>query len=315
MKKRFLFLTLFSIAIIVSYSQNKFTDTSAPVVAYWKKGEKKKLSFKRIVEKGKANERKIDSSEYSAVVEVLEELKDGYTIKWEYDRVASNESLNLLFSEYPHLSRPLSIVYKTDELGTFKEAINLAEIQSYVRETLEFLETLINTDKTAKNNNHVREVINQFEATLTGRTGIESILMKEIQYFHTFFGAEYSLNKKASGNIELPNAFGGEPFKARIEVDLREINRKESSFTLEMQQFVDREQSKKVIIEIMKKIMPANIYSDAKSLEKEIENFAIEDVCIQKINAGNCWVNSMSYNRKVTAGDHRRLETISLTVK
>ena len=280
-----------------------------------RKGDKKKLNFKKIIEKGSVNERKIDSSEYSAAIEVLEELKDGYTIKWEYDRGASNESLNLVFREFPHLSRPLSIVYKTDELGMFKETINLGEIQSYVRETLELLETLLNTNKSVKNINNVKEVINQFKSALTGRTGIENVLLKEIQFFHTFFGGEYSLNKNASGNIELPNAFGGEPFKARIEVDLREINRKENSFTLEMQQFVDRDQSKRVIIEIMKKIMPTDVYSNAKSLEKEIENFAIEDVCIQKINAGNCWVNSMSYNRKVTAGEHRRLETINLTVK
>ena len=82
-----------------------------------------------------------------------------------------------------------------------------------------------------------------------------------------------------------------------------------------MHQFVDREQSKKIIVDIMKKIMPPDVVSDAKTLEKEIENFDMEDVCTQKIHAGSCWLDWMSYKRIVTAGNLSRLETLSLTVR
>lgn len=316
MKKGCLLLCLFFACIITSYSQNILSDSAAQVVAYWKKGDKKKLNFKKVIEKNNPGERKkIDSTQYSVVAEVLEEFKDGYILKWQYDHASPNETFNLLFKDYPQLSKPLIIIYRTDELGAFKEVINLPEIQAYVSETLQLLQKIIESDKSVKNASQVKEAINQFRPALTGRAGIETVMMKEIQFFHTFFGAQYSLNKKASANIELPNAFGGDPFKARIEVDLKEINKKQNSFTLEMRQFADRDQSKKIIIEILKKVLPAEKFSDSKLLEKEIQDFAIEDVCVQQVNAESCWVNWMSYKRNVTAGAHRRIETIDLTVR
>ena len=140
MKNLFLLIAILPFSSIFSYSQNILSDSSAQVVAYWKKGEKKRLNFKKVVEKNNAGGRKIDSTEYNVIAEILEEANDGYTIKWQYDRISSNEVFKLLLQDYPQLSKPLTIIYKTDELGTFKEAVNLKELQSYVHETLDFLE-------------------------------------------------------------------------------------------------------------------------------------------------------------------------------
>ncbi len=300
---------------LISNGQNKFNDTTAQIVAYWQKGDKKLLHFKKIKEKKDERESKIDSIEYSATIEILEETKDSYTIKWQYNRYAINEFVQQLFSDYKQLGKPLNIIYKTNETGGFQEVINLNEIEIYLEETFEFVETLLSRGKEIKNINDVKEAMKQLKTALSSRTGIENVILREIQFFHTFFGGEYSLNEKPAANIELPNTFGGDPFKARIQVELQEINKKENYFILEMQQFVDREQSKQIIIDIVRKLMPNNKTINAETLNKEIANFNVEDVCIQKINAQNCWVKSMSYKRKVSAGQFKNCESIELKVQ
>jgi hypothetical protein len=134
------------------------------------------------------------------------------------------------------IGKDMSVIYKTDEMGTFQEVLNWKEIRDYMKMAAD---TIREDYKDVPN---IDRLIKQLENIYSSREAIESAAIKDIQQFHSFHGAQYKLGEVLEGTVQTPNIYGSEPFDTRMTVYLDEINFEDNNYILRSSQEVNQEQ-------------------------------------------------------------------------
>jgi hypothetical protein len=285
LKKLYIILGL-QIWVMVGWTQNKVTDTSATVVAYWKKGEKAQLSFNQTKKQFEKNQLKTTNTLKSVIdVCILDSTEKGYKISWTYTKVtAKNEKENLFAQKISKLSEGLVVIYTTNELGAFKELINWRDVQKYVYKAADAIE------KEFKNTPYT-EPLKQVRKLYASKETIEQIVIKEVQLYHSVYGEEYILKNKLVGDAEQPNFLGGDPFPATITVEMTELRPKDDYCKIQLLQTLDQEKVTKIMNDWAKKIDPV------KSSKPVISNLVIEDVSEFEAQLSTGWITNAMYKR------------------
>ena len=196
-------------------AQNIATDTSVPVVAYWKKGEKKTFVITKTVEKSE-NGKVINKSAgtYGATLLVKDSAAEGYTMEWVYqyksDKVTAPDAQ---IKGYEELLNNLKVVYATDDVGSFKKLLNYDEIKIFIDKSIRLL-LASSADKEMN-----EQVTKQVKELFGSQQSVEQILLRDISLYHSLYGAEYNL-KKLEAETMLPNFLGGDPWPAILSVRL-----------------------------------------------------------------------------------------------
>lgn len=294
-----------ALSLSIAYGQNKVTDTSATVVGYWGKGDTKKLIVKQGKEKNVNGKSSKEGSAYEATMKVLDETEKSYTIEWTYRNISVDSDNPLMKSLYK-MAEGLKVIYKTDELGIFKELVNWEEMQSYLYKGLDKVEKEFGDNQAAK------AVVKQFKGIYSTRESIESTL-RDIQLYHTPYGAEYKLNEPITAETQLPNILGGDPFPARLEIQMTVLKPKENYCKIVTKQEIDKERASKIIFEFIKKMAEKS----GKPLPKdtEIPVITTNDISEHEIELAEGWVKRAYYKREMQSGQVKQIETYEITLK
>jgi hypothetical protein len=213
MKAPKLILTAFFATIVLNaFTQNQFTDTSATMVSYWKKGDEKRynIQFKETkVENGKKT---VDTSSYQVVLKVLDEKPDSYTIQWEYPGTVCTDARCIKTSGFQWLLPGVKIIYSTTETGAFKQLENYTEVKQHLDRYFNIIQQNIEKDTVKAG------IMGALFKMLSSREIIEQVVLKDIALLHKCYGVEYYSHNPQTSDIELPNFLGGEPFPALLSV-------------------------------------------------------------------------------------------------
>lgn len=301
-------LVLF-ILIVLSFKANSqiLNDSTAQFVAYWGLDETQTYRVNQ-------NSYKIKSSDtldrekisYDAELTIIDSTASGYTIKWTYKNF-DYQTDNKFTEKLMKIAGDMSVIYQTDELGVFQGVKNIDEIKRFMNRGLD---TLLVEFKNVPN---IVLLINQVRQTFSTKEAIEAATINEIHYFHAPFGSKLSLNLIYEGEKKLPNIYGGEPFDAKTQTDLVEMDTVNSTAMIRIITTVDSIQAKKATFAYMKQIAQAS-----KLPEPTIDN--VPEISIQSKFASNVhlptgWVIDAYDVKEVVSGNDKKVDEIQITLK
>jgi hypothetical protein len=235
MKNR-IFTIFLLVVSLTTYAQINMLDSTAQAITYWEKGEKQNytITTEKIKLKGSDTTSK-EMTTYDVEISVANVNDKYYTIEWAYKNIKTNSS-DPTIQKLMNMTKNMKVIFKTNELGTFTEVVNWKEIKDYIQKTTSALK------KEFKDVPEMDQVLKQIEATYSTREAIESASIKDIQQFHSFFGAKYKLGEVLNGNLKVPNIYGTEPFDCDFTVYLDEINEEDNNYILRSTQEINKEQ-------------------------------------------------------------------------
>lgn len=299
----YLVVYLFSSSVV--FGKSKTDDTTATVVSKWKKGDTKKLLVKQAKEKITDGKKVKEGSVFEVNMKVLDKAKDGYTIEWTY-HIIDIESDNPLMKSLYRMGEGLKVIYKTDELGVFKELVNWKEMKEFLYKGLD------RVGKEFKDNDAVKGILKQFKEMYSTRENIETTL-DDIQLYHTPYGGEYKLNEIITAETQLPNILGGDPFPARLEIEMTVFEPEKKYCKIVTRQELDKEKASKIIFEFLKKIAAQS----GKPIPKdtEIPVITIKDTSEHDIDLEGGWVKRAYFKRLMESGQVRQTDTYEIILK
>ena len=306
MNKRSAFL--FSLLFIATtvFSQNVITDTTATVVAYWKKGDKKTYTLKKIIEQDKrgGGTRK-DSASFKVTLQVLAETEKSYTIEWRYTTLSLPAITPDDIPGMEALCNNLRIVYTTDETGNFTAVNNLSEIQASMNKAFEIL------FKPGKLTPDAALMMKELKNILSNKESIEAIVLKEVQMFHSPYGAEFNI-KRQSAETALPNVLGGPPFPALISSQLKTMATDKKTFSVETTTSVDKKVATKITLDFLNEVGKKAGKTPIKA--SEFPEMKINDIYSFVIHTETGWINKGRTERLVDAAGSFKKEIVILSL-
>ena len=245
MKTKLLFFCFSLLISSISFSQNRFTDTSVTCIAFWKNKETRVYQIKHSKEKFDAlNLKSSWEGNFEAHVKIIDSTASGFTIEWVYKNFKVTGTPEYVLNSLSAIMEGLKIIYKADEAGMFTELINWEEVRDF---------SISNYEKALAKNTQTKEFIgalSQIKSIFQSKENTEALLIKEIQLFHTPYGIEYTKN----GNIietELPNITGGSPFPATINMKLDKLDLQNDLTIVTLNQTIDKDKASAITADLI----------------------------------------------------------------
>jgi hypothetical protein len=299
----FLFLSINSNAI----TQNIPTDKSVPVVAYWQKNDSKTLSITTTTKKTQAGKEPVFAKNTcEAQLKITDSTAEGYTIEWTY-KDAGNAVRNIPeLSGINSLFTNLKIIYKTDDVGMFKELVNYEEVKTFLYKAMDGLFNM------AKDTSGTAIVKKEFQKIFSSRESLEQLLLRDISLFHSAYGVEYSF-KPQIVETSLPNFIGGDPWPAQLSLKLSKLNAKENFAQVQITQEIDEAKAAAIITEYLAKLSA----SQGKELPKEEipSGIIIKDLTEFDIVLSSGWIKRAYMKRLAKVSDVEKLNTYEIIIK
>ena len=306
MKNSLLVLVFFMSTFVLSAQINKENST-VQTIAYWNLGEKQEYSITREQVKLKENDtisKKI--STYDVDITVVDSTATSYIVEWNYKNNKDQGNYELNEKE-----NGLKIRFKTDEMGTFQEVLNLNEVQNYVKKTFDKLKNSINNSS-----KETEPFFNNMKNMFTTKEILESVFLNDIQVFHSFYGGQYTLSEVVEDQIEIDNVFGGSPYLADITLVLEDIDFEEDSYVLKYYQTINPEQFKTVVEDVSEQL-GKGISSDEEKLD--FDKFGINgfenEVYIGSVIHDSGWILYTNYTKSIALENYTNIDSVIIEMK
>lgn len=303
--KKLILLILITIGL-QAHSQI-LNDSTVQFVGYWGLNETQtyrvnQLSYK--VNKGDTIER--EAIHFDSEITIVDSTATGYTVKWTY-RNFDYQTDNKFIEKLMKMAQDMSVIYTTDELGVFQGVKNYEEIKSYMDKGFEAL--LIEF----KDIPNIIPIVNQVKQTFSTKEAVEAAAINEIHYFHAPFGGKYSTNMIYEGESQLPNIYGGEPFKANVQTDIVEIDTTNISSMVRIKTTVDSTQAKSATFNYLKQLAKASNLPEP-TIDK-IPEIAIQSIFASNVHLPSGWILDAFNFKEVVSGDVKKIEEVQITLK
>lgn len=224
---------LLLLLIIKVNCQINIADSTTQVIGYWDRNEKQTylISNEKLkIQDGDTISREF--TKYEVDITITDSTENGYLINWFYrDYVVETE--NELIRKLSSIIEDMNVQIKTDDLGTFVEIVNWEDIRDFIIKGTSMLKDEL------KDIPNIDKVITQMENMYNSKQAIEASAINEILQFHYFHGLKYKLWEDYSYDNKLANMFGGDPFDAKVNFWLDEINSDDNNAVYRMHQSVD----------------------------------------------------------------------------
>jgi hypothetical protein len=222
------FPIVFVTCVLPCFAQNHVTDTTAEIVAYWKKGDRQLYDIIRICEKY-FNNQLVYKTIHSSVVNItiLEETDSMYKIEWHITETFVSEAEEPVIKRLSEMSEGLKILYQTSETGIFQHVLNPADIQAHFAKALHSANQQYGYDTI--NMLLAQRLHNIFAENQCADAAFASI----IRSYHFPLGAEYRLHQTSKETQLLPHSAPNDTTEDIIQVRLIEINLPSMTATLQ----------------------------------------------------------------------------------
>lgn len=212
---RYFVLTILLIFSSLSTCLGQSEPVKVPFVAYWAIGDTFEFTISKIKSSWKEGAlNKTDTTQYGARFVVLDSTDHAYRIKWETQEKPAKSLMLPIDMVKAVVDKELeSIIYKTNELGTFIELEDWKEISESMAMILEEVKDDIREKKQEISDEFLDEFMQPLIQAYSSKQGLEQIVFKELQFLHYPFGAEFSLADTIVYERYLPNMLGGDNLK------------------------------------------------------------------------------------------------------
>ncbi len=187
--------------------------TKIAFVAYWSKGDSYDYVITKINKKWSGDElAKIDSNTYFANFSVIDSTETEYKIRWRYKSNFTN--LPMEFSSLLNNNSVfLEFIYKTNEVGEFLEVENWKEISELMKTSFDLAIEKVKLENPDIDISRLNKAMDPFLSIYTSKEGIESLVLKELQYFHFPLGIEFETSQPIIYEEEFENLIGENPLR------------------------------------------------------------------------------------------------------
>ncbi|MBW7840072.1 MAG: hypothetical protein H3C36_10655 [Chitinophagaceae bacterium] len=298
----FIFFFLWSVN---ATAQINVEDSSAQAVTYWNKGEVQTyiITNERMRFKG-TDTSELESGTYEVTLKVLDSTENSYTLQW-VSNVVGTRADDVLRQKLLEISGNVRIVYKTDEMGAFMEVVNWEELRDRIDKAIDVLAGMNGDTK----GNPIAEAVRKLYST---KEAIESVVIKDIQQLHMFFGVKYLLNNPVEMELKVPNIIGSEPFDARLVVELKDIYPEDALFVLTALQQVDEAQLENSVFDYMSMI--AKETGGALPVREELKGLKNEVFTVSSIHDSG-WVLYSEQTSTISLGAITKIEKRTIRLK
>lgn len=304
--KKTLFIGILLLFSIKTFGQISVKDSTVQVVGYWSKLEKQ--SYNVSYEKLKIKNNDTISRElmqYEIDLKVIDSTENSYTTEWYYKNFKIDTD-NELVKRITSLSNDISVLIKTDELGSFIEVVNWESVRDYLNKVSEELK------KELKDIPNSEQIIDNIKNIYSSKQSVEANAIKDAIQFYSFHGVKYKLGEEISGDLTVSNNFGGKPFDTRIKYSLDEINSEDGNSVIRMKQVVNSEQLTNETYNYLKKIG-----SFGKNIpeRKDFPSLTNETYTASRIHGETGWIIYSIETKEVKAEDTTNIEERIIEIK
>jgi len=238
----------------ISFCFAQTDSTKVAFVAYWSKGD----SYDYVVTKVKKTWHgdklaKTDSSTYFANFSVIDSTETEYKIRWKYKSNFTNlpvEFSNLLNNN----SVFLEFIYKTNELGEFLEVENWKEISEMMKLSFNSAIEKVKLEKPDIDITRLNKAMNPFLSIYTSKEGIESLVLKELQYFHFPLGIEFETSQPIIYEEEFENLIGENPLRGNAVISFDHLDQEGGFCIFNHDVTLNPEDAKSIVITLFEKM-------------------------------------------------------------
>lgn len=297
--------TLFSMLICSVNAQINMADSSAQAITYWSKGDKEvySISLEKIRLKGTDTSSK-DRISYEVELSVLNQSDKSYTLQWLYKNFSSSNNSPAI-QKLISLSKDLKVQYKTDEMGVFNEVLNWKEIREYMQKASKQLSQDLSASPEAQ------EMLKQSMAIYSNKEAIEAAAIQDIQQYHTFHGARYSLGEVLESQVKLPNLYSAEPLDCEVMVYMDELNEQDNNFIVRSEEQVNKEQ---LIDATLAYFLKMHTAKDTPLTREDLKDLKNETLTASRIH-GTGWIVYSVQTRTITIDDITNIEERIIEIK
>jgi hypothetical protein len=288
------------------YAQTKQKETKLDCVAHWKKGEERTYLLTRNKSKiVSGNPVKSEDFLLDIKVSVLDSSAKGYTINWEYavPREIENDPLK---SGAASLIAGMKFLYKTDEAGSFTELVNWEEVR-------DFYAGMLKAQFQGRNDSVLQKIMDQTLAMFQTREKVESVMIREIQFFHGPYGITFS-TKDTSIQSQIMVPVTNTLMPALHHWRISEAAADGENFKLVITQQLDSVGALKVIQEFFKNFDQSG-KKEKEDVRKQLSSFKIDDYSEYQYVRSTGWLQAYYITRKVSTGEGGQMETYKMELR
>ncbi len=256
-------------------AQEQAASKAFQIIAYWGPNESYLYQIEKITtsyQNGKLQ--KTDTTIYEALFEVLDSTETHYELAWTVMGTSLNQlSLpDTILQKLSSLaSKELSYVYRTDDVGSFLELTNHAEVRMAMLEQFAVIEDMFS--QPADRQKFI-SALGPFKDLLVSNQGIESLVAKELQLFHLLFGMAIDSGELFEYDELLPNLMGGDPIKGKGKLYHTTTDTTEGRFTIVNEMRTDPKSTKAFLKQALPVLVP-NLANE-KAFKKILKNSSIQ---------------------------------------
>ncbi len=249
-----------------------------PFVAYWEVGDVYDFKITKIKKRWNEDELiRNDSSSYIARFTVLDSTETNYRIKWTYKTPLTELQLPVQIIKKVNEFNITEIIYKTNEVGEFITIENWEEVSKAMKSMFSVLIEEISAEEDVSRSDMlkvIRPMMNLYES----KEGIESHLLKELQYFHFPFGVEFSAVDTIFYEEDMPNALGGDPIRSDVLLFVDSVDYENSFCILEQGRTLNSEDTKRFLKDFFIRVAKSDEQNEDMQTALKESKFDIQDI-------------------------------------
>jgi len=249
-------LSVLILFIITTTIHAQIDSTEVSFVSYWSIGDSYDFKISKIVEsweEGKLT--KNSENTYIANFTVIDSTETSYTIKWIRENNLKdnfNVPIDLLgkFSKFASLE----VNYTTSEVGDIIEVLNWKEISDVMNELFDEITVILGEEGNQEQKERLKTSLQPLRDAYSSKDGVETNVLKELQYFHYPMGLVYNISEPIYYDDELLNLLGGKPIKAKGKISFENVDHDNGFCVMVEELKIDEKDTKQILKEVFKKM-------------------------------------------------------------
>jgi tetratricopeptide (TPR) repeat protein len=295
-----------------------------PVViqANWKPGDKINLVVTKEeekTEKGKTTSKSSSSIDVTMVIK--SKAADGYVVEWVYGNIRTDKKLDDLPPEakemidvFQGMVNGMTIRFRTDPTGSFKELMNFGEIKVFIDNFL---------NKTAKTAIFKKEpqAMESLKNMFAGFMGLADEMLEggsagtneDISIYFDPFGLKIKKGETLKASGSLANALGGPPFPATNLFKIEKLDPEEGTCVLEIETILDPKPASEILFKSLTAL--AKKMGQKPPNRKDLPKFTSRTDTYYWFDLVTGYNQKVLLKQKTTAGETVSVRTLSINRK
>ena len=302
---RFTILLALSLVTTTLVAQIDWKNSSAQAITYWDLYDS--VSYEVLLEKIKINEGDTTSHQkitYDVGVTVVDSTHNSYVIEWHYQHFEV-EGADPFTARLLSISDDITVQIRTDELGTIQTVENWEVVRDYTSGIID--ELLADMQSIPK----LESIVENMKSMYATEAGVTNAAIQDAQQYHTFFGVVYELGEKIESPMLVPNLyFPDEPLRAKLKLELTDLDRELDSYFLRYEHVVNEGDLKQATYKYLEQMeMPKMVLDEIAKLD-----LTTTVLCESQIhNSG--WVIGSRQVKETNARGSKELEIRTIVMK